>query len=79
LNGRRRENDGGGEFRYDIIEILLRTFVNATMYLTQHNNISSLAPGRALSVKENVLSAFRKYQHYKVVISIVTTQKVPIK
>jgi hypothetical protein len=29
-----KENDGGSEFNYDI---LLRTFVNVTMY-SQHNN-----------------------------------------
>jgi hypothetical protein len=30
-----KENDGGGEFNYDI---LLRRFVNVTMYLKYHNN-----------------------------------------
>jgi hypothetical protein len=34
--GKIKENDGGGEFSYDIFDIV-RTFVNATMY-TQHNN-----------------------------------------
>jgi hypothetical protein len=28
--GERRENDEGGELKYDIFNILLRTFVNAT-------------------------------------------------
>jgi hypothetical protein len=32
--GEIKENDGGGEFSYDI---LLRAFVNVTMY-PQHNN-----------------------------------------
>jgi hypothetical protein len=27
-----KENGGGGEFKYDIFYILLRTFVNVTMY-----------------------------------------------
>jgi hypothetical protein len=30
-----KENDGGGEFKYDMFDI--RTFVNATVYF-QHNN-----------------------------------------
>jgi hypothetical protein len=32
---RMKENDGGGEFNYDI----LRTFVNVTMYPQYNNNI----------------------------------------
>jgi hypothetical protein len=28
-----KENDEGGEFKYDVFDTLLRTFVNATMYL----------------------------------------------
>jgi hypothetical protein len=31
-----KENGGGSEFKYDIFDI--RTFVNATVYPTQHNN-----------------------------------------
>jgi predicted nucleotidyltransferase len=27
-----KENSGGGKFKYDIFDILLRTIVNATMY-----------------------------------------------
>jgi hypothetical protein len=33
-----KENDAGGEFKYDILDILLRMFINATMYPTQNNN-----------------------------------------
>jgi hypothetical protein len=29
--GKTKDNDGGGEFKYDIFDTLLRTFVNATM------------------------------------------------
>jgi hypothetical protein len=33
-----KENGGGGKFKYDIVNIIVRTFVNATMYpyLAQH-------------------------------------------
>jgi hypothetical protein len=30
--GRKKENDGRGDFKYDIFEYIVRTFVNATMY-----------------------------------------------
>jgi hypothetical protein len=33
--GEIKENDGEGEFKYDIVDV--RTFVNVTMY-PQHNN-----------------------------------------
>jgi hypothetical protein len=33
--GQKKENDGGGEFNYDI---LLSTFVNITMYPQYNNN-----------------------------------------
>jgi hypothetical protein len=39
----KKENDGGGEFNYDI---LLRTFVNVTMYPQDNNN----------AIKKNFLS-----------------------
>jgi hypothetical protein len=32
-----KENVGGGEFKYDYIQCIVRTFVNATKY-PQHNN-----------------------------------------
>jgi hypothetical protein len=32
MRGVIKENSGGGEFKYDIFDILLRTFVNTTMY-----------------------------------------------
>jgi hypothetical protein len=37
--GTMMEGSGGVEFKYDIFNTLLRTFVNAAMYPTQHNNI----------------------------------------
>jgi hypothetical protein len=30
--GRIKENDGGGEFKYDKFDVLYELFVNATMY-----------------------------------------------
>jgi hypothetical protein len=30
--GKIKESDGGDELKYDILDTLLRTFVNATMY-----------------------------------------------
>jgi hypothetical protein len=31
-----KENSRGGEFKYDIFDIFVRTFVNSAMHLTQH-------------------------------------------
>jgi hypothetical protein len=31
--GRTEENGGGGKFKYDIFQYIVRTFVNATRYL----------------------------------------------
>jgi hypothetical protein len=33
-----KENDGGGGFKYDIIDNIVRTSVNITMHPHQHNN-----------------------------------------
>jgi hypothetical protein len=41
--GRIKESGGEGELKYDIFDILLRTFVNATVYPHQHNNYKKKA------------------------------------
>jgi hypothetical protein len=34
-----KENGGGDDFKYDIFDTLLRTFVNATMYVSLPSTI----------------------------------------
>jgi hypothetical protein len=36
--GEMQKSSGGGEPKSDIFDTLVRTFVNATMHLPQHNN-----------------------------------------
>jgi hypothetical protein len=51
-------NDGGGEFRYDMFDILLRTFVNATVYPKHKQKFTSAVHRFIISCSVLVIRTF---------------------